>query len=44
MEQVPNTLPELFYAYLAVWAILALYILSLGIRLSRVEKKSLHEG
>jgi CcmD family protein len=40
MDQVPNTIPELFWGYTALWAILAVYILSLGARLARLEKKS----
>ncbi len=40
MDEVPNTFPQLFYAYLAVWGILSLYILSLGLRLSLLEKKN----
>ena len=39
MDQMPNTMPDLFWAYTAVWTILALYILSLGRRISRLEKR-----
>ena len=46
MEQVPNTFPSLFIGYTVFWALLALYLLSLGVRLARVEKriKSMHNG
>ena len=39
METVPNSFPDLFYAYTAVWGLLCVYILSLGIRVCRLEKK-----
>jgi CcmD family protein len=33
-----DTYPDLFWAYTAVWAILAIYIASLGARLKRIER------
>jgi CcmD family protein len=38
MDAVPNTFPALFYGYTAIWLILGVYIISLGFRLSRLEK------
>ncbi len=35
----PDTFPSLFWSYTAVWVVLALYIVTLGARLSRLEKK-----
>lgn len=35
----PDTFPSLFWSYTAVWAILAIYIVTLGVRLSRLEKR-----
>ncbi len=35
----PDTFPSLFWSYTAVWVILAVYIVTLGVRLSRVEKR-----
>lgn len=35
----PDTFPSLFWSYTAVWAVLAVYIVTLGVRLSRLEKK-----
>ena len=35
----PDTFPSLFWSYTAVWAILAVYIVTLGVRLSRLEKR-----
>jgi len=40
VETVPNTMPDLFWAYTAVWAILAIYIWRLGVRLSALERRS----
>lgn len=39
MEQVPNTFPALFFGYTVFWLILGVYVLSLGQRLSRLEKE-----
>jgi len=39
-EVVPNTFPALFQAYTVVWGLLVVYIISLGIRLRRVERKA----
>ena len=39
MEVVPNTFPDLFWGYTAIWLVLGVYIISLGIRLSRAERK-----
>lgn len=35
----PDTFPSLFWSYTVVWAILAVYIVTLGVRLSRLEKR-----
>jgi CcmD family protein len=35
----PDTFPSLFWSYTVVWAILAAYIITLGARLSRLEKR-----
>jgi CcmD family protein len=35
----PDTFPSLFWSYTAVWAVLAVYIVTLGVRLSRLEKQ-----
>ena len=35
----PDTFPSLFWSYTFVWAILAVYIITLGARLSRLEKR-----
>jgi CcmD family protein len=35
----PDTFPALFWSYTAVWVILGVFILSLGVRLRKVEKK-----
>ena len=40
MEIVPNTFPALFWGYTAIIAIIVAYLLSLGVRISRIEKKS----
>jgi CcmD family protein len=39
METVPNTFPALFQGYSVVWGLLVVYIVSLGVRLKRVEKR-----
>ncbi len=36
----PNTFPGLFWGYLVVWGLLSAYIISLGARLARLEKKN----
>ncbi len=38
MEQVPDTFSSLFFGYAAFWIILGVYVLSLGRRVSRLEK------
>ena len=35
----PDTFPSLFWSYTAVWAIVSVYIVTLGVRLSRLEKR-----
>jgi len=35
----PDTFPSLFWSYTVVWGILAAYIVTLGVRLSRLEKR-----
>ncbi len=35
----PDTFPSLFWSYTAVWVVLSLYIVTLGIRLSRIERQ-----
>lgn len=35
----PDTYPSLFWAYTALWGVLAIYIVTLGLRLSRLEKR-----
>jgi len=35
----PDTFPSLFWSYTAVWVVLAVYIVTLGVRLSRLEKR-----
>ena len=39
MDTVPNTFPSLFAGYTAIWLILCIYIASLGLRLSRLERR-----
>ncbi len=39
MEEVPNTLNSLFWAYSAVWFILGAYIFSLIRRLDKLEQE-----
>jgi CcmD family protein len=36
-EIVPNTFPSLFAGYAVIWAVLVVYIVYLGRRLSRLE-------
>lgn len=38
METVPNTFPSLFTGYSVLWGLLSLYIVSLGIRVARLER------
>jgi len=40
METVPNTFAGMFWGYLAIWAIIVGYLISLVIRVSRLEKKN----
>lgn len=35
----PDTFPSLFWSYTAVWIALAVYIVTLGVRLARLEKR-----
>ena len=35
----PDTFPSLFWSYTAVWAVFAIYIATLGMRIARVEKQ-----
>jgi CcmD family protein len=35
----PDTFPALFWSYTVVWVLLALYIVTLGVRLSRLERR-----
>jgi CcmD family protein len=35
----PDTYPALFWGYLLIWGLLAAYILFLGFRCARLEKK-----
>lgn len=39
MEQVPNTFPSLFWGYTVLWAILAVYILFIGMKLRSLERR-----
>lgn len=39
IESVPNTFPGLFAAYSAIWILLSVYILRLGVRISRLERR-----
>ncbi len=39
MDTVPNTFPSLFAGYTAIWLIFGFYLLSLGLRLARLEKR-----
>lgn len=40
VETIPDTYPSLFYGYAVIWLIFGVYILSLGLRLSKLEKKN----
>ena len=40
---VPDTYPDLFWSYTAVWFVLAVYIITLGVRVARLER-SLSRG
>lgn len=35
---VPDTYPDLFWSYTAVWIVLAVYIVILGARVARLER------
>ena len=35
----PDTFPSLFWSYTVVWAALSIYIITLGVRLSRLERR-----
>ncbi|MBX7142894.1 MAG: CcmD family protein [Oligoflexia bacterium] len=39
METVPDTFPSLFWGYAVIWCLLGAYIVSLGFRLRRLERK-----
>lgn len=39
MEIVPNTFPALFWGYSAIIGIIVLYVVSIGLRISRIEKR-----
>jgi CcmD family protein len=39
VETVPNTFPALFQAYTVVWGLLVVYIVSIGVRLRRIERR-----
>ncbi len=34
----PDTFPSLFWSYTAVWVVLSVYIVTIGIRVAKVEK------
>jgi CcmD family protein len=36
---VPDTFPSLFWSYNAIWGVLAVYIITLGLRVSRLERR-----
>jgi len=36
---VPDTYPDLFWSYTAVWCVLVVYIAVLGVRVARLERK-----
>lgn len=40
METVPNTFPSLFWGYTILWAVLCVYIFSLGRRLRKLEREN----
>lgn len=35
----PDTFPSLFWSYTVIWVVLVAYIVTLGARISRIEKK-----
>lgn len=35
----PDTYPSLFWAYTALWGVFVIYLVTLGVRLSRLEKR-----
>lgn len=39
----PDTFPSLFWSYTVVWGVLVVYIVTLGVRVARLEKKLSHE-
>ena len=39
MNEVPNTYPHLFWAYAAVWSLFGAYLLYLGYRINKIEKR-----
>ncbi len=39
MESTPDTFPSLFAGCLVFWGILGAYLVSLGIRIRRIEKR-----
>ena len=39
MTQTPDTFPYLFWAYNIIWIMLCLYVVYLGVRIARLEKK-----
>lgn len=39
IESVPNTFPALFAAYTVIWVLLSAYIIMLGRRIARLERK-----
>lgn len=43
MNSVPDTFPSLFVGYTVIWVILVVYILSLGRRLSKLERRQEHK-
>lgn len=44
LETVRNTFPDLFWGYTAIWILLGLYIVYLGFRLARLEKRVRDNG
>ena len=36
---VPNSFPALFYGYSALWLLLGLYLVSLGVRICKLERE-----
>lgn len=39
MDSVPDTFPSLFWAYTVIWTLLSGYLVFLGWKLCRLEKK-----